>query len=780
MFRPGLALVFAALVSTGSGLAVLAAEASRAVEDRREPAVVVQRVHWPVTIESRRRPANAGETCAGLRPEQIEVLEDGEPQQVTAIGARPLPRLYALLIDTSRSMERDLDLAKGAAVSFVDSLPPDDTALVASFDDDLILGAGWTHDKQVLRNAVHQLRTGDRTALWDALHDVMLYLEGRAAAEKIVILVTDGEDSSSLPSHTFERVLEQARSLPDLVVFPVGLGLGASSRGESFSASSQLRQLARATGGEFFDIQTVSRLSAVFDGVQQRLAARRYVSYIPRARDRATRREPGDGGVRRRRVKIDVAAGVPCKVSSLGPDTRAERDDEATARRMAIVPNEEAAGAQPLFEETLPSVTEVLRWESGSPVDSGASSSSRFFVTQHKTKLFGSALDLLVDRGPLFRRQPGIFASRWLVLPDRMPVFGERGFIVETPPLAFVREHLTGPERVLLFMLERDYRAAQQSEGLAESRAPIFVHGRTFLELREFLGRTLFRTREDYRRWAEERTTSRIEAQIATLLQGLPPALVDDPAALAGLRSGLLFRETHGPRSRAPFDLVEWLADVPALSAVIDLERVVLNGLLSGGETAEPTAHRVERDWNTLRRWFAPATSARVLTPLVPAYDPELDRLGFYRLTLPRPRSGSRNPPTIPARPWALQTMRWLLRMPAIRRTLLDRSEVRSLRYDLVNRKRLRQLDCLRAAPLAKRPAGSKWIEVALDLRPRGSGPSDPMTLTAYFPDNAADHDGDPAAPACVTLQRPEVAPVGWHEAATVLFDTLGGDASAR
>jgi hypothetical protein len=101
---------------------------------------VVERVHWPVLIEPRPRSGvDAPRICSRLGPESIEILEGGEPCRVSHVGSRPLPRVHALLLDTSQSMREHLADAEAASIAFVESLGPNEPAMVVRFDESAIL-----------------------------------------------------------------------------------------------------------------------------------------------------------------------------------------------------------------------------------------------------------------------------------------------------------------------------------------------------------------------------------------------------------------------------------------------------------------------------------------------------------------------------------------------------------------------------------------------------------------------------------------------------------------
>ena len=61
-------------------------------QSRLEESVLVERAHWPVLIRALPGFGDAAELCSALGPGDVEVVRDGEPLAVSAVGPRPLPR----------------------------------------------------------------------------------------------------------------------------------------------------------------------------------------------------------------------------------------------------------------------------------------------------------------------------------------------------------------------------------------------------------------------------------------------------------------------------------------------------------------------------------------------------------------------------------------------------------------------------------------------------------------------------------------------------------------
>jgi hypothetical protein len=84
-----------------------------------------------------------------LKPEDIKILENGQPQEISAFSKQiDLPLSLAILIDTSASQERTLPEEKIAAIAFIESVirPTKDEVSVISLHGESTLEQGMTNN----------------------------------------------------------------------------------------------------------------------------------------------------------------------------------------------------------------------------------------------------------------------------------------------------------------------------------------------------------------------------------------------------------------------------------------------------------------------------------------------------------------------------------------------------------------------------------------------------------------------------------------------------------
>ena len=199
-----------------------------------------------------------------------------------------------IAIDTSRSMAADdvrpsrMEAAKAGIREFLAEAPDSYRVGVVSFASDARLVAPPTRDRELVDLALDELRTGEGTALGDAIAkavevgqavDAASAATGEEPAPTTVLLVSDGKEDGSLVSA--QEASGQARER-DVPVFTVGMGTpdgvvevplagGYTARVEVPADPTTLRGVADATGGRFFSSPTLEQLRAVYGELESRL-----------------------------------------------------------------------------------------------------------------------------------------------------------------------------------------------------------------------------------------------------------------------------------------------------------------------------------------------------------------------------------------------------------------------------------------------------------------------------------------------------------------------------
>jgi VWFA-related protein len=266
-----------------------------------------------------------GALIPNLTKENFDLSEDGHPQTIKYFKAESdLPLTLGILIDSSGSQMRVLDMEKEVGASFLEStLRPKDEAFVISFDVDINLLQDFTNSVSRLRHALNEAKintggvscsggpigpqgpipcssTGPRgTALYDAVylasHDEFSHEVGR----KAMILLTDGEDQGSRLK--IKDAIEAAQKADAICYVLLIADRGFYGFG-GYHGDYEMKKLTQETGGRVIEVgNKIEKLRQAFDQISQELRSQYNIGYTPTntVRDGSFRRveikpKPGD------------------------------------------------------------------------------------------------------------------------------------------------------------------------------------------------------------------------------------------------------------------------------------------------------------------------------------------------------------------------------------------------------------------------------------------------------------------------------------------------------
>jgi Ca-activated chloride channel homolog len=283
---------------------LLAAQSRPAVQDSNTPiiSVSVNLVKVPVSVFD-----SQGNLVSNLRREDFRIWEDQAPQQIRNFGIDMNPVSVVLLLDTSMSSKTELRSIKQAATEFADALAPEDRISIIGFDDDVYRALDWTDDMKKVRKALGRLRSGGRTALYDAMYfaayDQLKEIDGR----KAIILLTDclnNESSTSFHKASLTivqsqaslyvvskiaLVMEQARNERRVLMISDMLkrlyGDSEDYIGEFFKKKEmEMVELSEKTGGRCFFLTDYDQLKNIYVEVARELKSKYYLTYVSNQR----------------------------------------------------------------------------------------------------------------------------------------------------------------------------------------------------------------------------------------------------------------------------------------------------------------------------------------------------------------------------------------------------------------------------------------------------------------------------------------------------------------
>ncbi len=245
-----------------------------------------------------------GGLIPSLTKSDFDVFEDGKPQTIKYFQAESnLPLTLGILIDTSPSQQRVLEMEKEVGASFLASvLTQKDLAFLISFDEDIDLLKDFTNSTRSLREGLNSAKIGGGehnaggvvgmgggpvptlsqaccTKLFDAVylaaHDELAQQVGR----KAMILLTDGEDEGS--KLKIRDAIEAAQK-SDSICYVLLIADRGFYGGFGYSGEGEMKKMASETGGRVIDVgNKYDKLKDAFDQIARELRSQYNLGYVP-------------------------------------------------------------------------------------------------------------------------------------------------------------------------------------------------------------------------------------------------------------------------------------------------------------------------------------------------------------------------------------------------------------------------------------------------------------------------------------------------------------------
>jgi Ca-activated chloride channel homolog len=215
---------------------------------------------------------------SGLKKENFQVYEDGRPQPITLFEDKDAPVTVGLVVDNSMSMQPKKPAVVAAALAFAESSNPQDEIFVVNFNQtirvELPQGVPFTRNPEELKSALSTITASGETALYDAVEVALEHLKQGTGGKKYLIVVSDGGDNAS--RHSLEDTLAKAKS-SDAAIYSVCIV------NENFSDENPgvLKKLSKATGGEFFQPDSVPQVIDTLKVIARDVRQQYTLGYVP-------------------------------------------------------------------------------------------------------------------------------------------------------------------------------------------------------------------------------------------------------------------------------------------------------------------------------------------------------------------------------------------------------------------------------------------------------------------------------------------------------------------
>jgi len=248
--------------------------------------VAIRRVRLPITVTDKK-----GQFVPGLTQSDFMILEDKVPQTIETFSddlAQTTPLYIAVLMDTSPSTAGKLKFQQESAMNFIHTVVKlrKDRVLFGTFDDQINLLQDFTDKTDLLDKAIYSVKKmGTQTALFDAIWQFCDEKMRSVPGRRVLLLVTDGEDTYSRAS--IRDAIDIAQRT-ETTIFAISTKAGFLATVPGVEAGQiadkkdkDLLTLAEETGGAAFFTGDMLSLERSFTRISKELRAQYLVTYNP-------------------------------------------------------------------------------------------------------------------------------------------------------------------------------------------------------------------------------------------------------------------------------------------------------------------------------------------------------------------------------------------------------------------------------------------------------------------------------------------------------------------
>lgn len=223
----------------------------------------------------------------GLKTGNFLVLEDGVEQKVDTVRIAQTPITAVMLLEFAANSWYAINDMQNAAVSFFQSLRPDDYVAVMTYDLRTHILSDFSNNKQIIAQSLMSLTipTFSDTDMFDALYET-LDRTSRIGGRKYIILIGTGRDTFS--KINLDKILAKIKATPNVTIFTIGTGAllhqfdnGGIRELDYLQAQNQLKTFASMTGGLSFSPLFQGELAEDFAQINNSIRNQYVLTYRP-------------------------------------------------------------------------------------------------------------------------------------------------------------------------------------------------------------------------------------------------------------------------------------------------------------------------------------------------------------------------------------------------------------------------------------------------------------------------------------------------------------------
>ena len=239
-----------------------------------------------------------------LEKSDFHIFEDGKEMEIKYFTRETdLPLTIGMLVDTSKSQERLIEIERRAAYEFFSKvLRKKDLAFLMQFGAEAELLQDDTNSPRLLQEGLNQLRLSvpvgglhpgpvptrqnlAGTIMFDAVYLASTEKLKGEVGRKAIVLITDGVDTGSKTSK--DKAIEAAQK-SDTIIYSIdyedpaayGGGFGTIRIGGG-AGEGDLRRMSSETGGHVYKVDRKNSLDEIFRELQDEMRSQYSISYAP-------------------------------------------------------------------------------------------------------------------------------------------------------------------------------------------------------------------------------------------------------------------------------------------------------------------------------------------------------------------------------------------------------------------------------------------------------------------------------------------------------------------
>jgi VWFA-related protein len=236
-----------------------------------------------------------GAFVTDLPREAFKISEDGVEQKVKVFRREDVPVSMGLVVDNSGSMRRMRKKVEDSAIALVKASHPQDEIFIVNFNDVAYRDADLTSDVKKLEEGLSRIDAKGGTAMRDALTLSIDYIKEKGKkAKKVLLIVTDGDDTASSDTNTLEKLLAKAQR-SEVLIFAIGI-LNEEDRRSAKRAQRAMELLTKQSGGIAHFPKSVDNVEEVALQIAKEIRSQYIIAYTPT--------KPDDGAYRQLKVTV--------------------------------------------------------------------------------------------------------------------------------------------------------------------------------------------------------------------------------------------------------------------------------------------------------------------------------------------------------------------------------------------------------------------------------------------------------------------------------------------